>query len=459
MPLNGSGQYVPSRFISMSFDNDGSLIVHSSRTGAIGVVEPAQAEEARRALLKDGVVNAPLTGILHDLADGGMLVPKEMDEAQLAHSSYLERYNHSKLHLIILPTEQCNFRCVYCYESFLRGEMTPELRAAIRRFVLAQEDLSVLDIHYFGGEPFAAPDTVIELAEWFSAHCERRGIKLDSSATTNGSLLTPSVADRVIPLGVKRFQITLDGVAEDHNARRVGAQGEETFQAIIDNLRYLHSSDLDFKIMLRHNFDPDSLERLDDYLAMIKDEFGGDERFETHWEWIGKWGGPNDDDLLVCEGRTGVRAIADARRRAAKVGFRDATIIHELQPNSYPCYAANPRSFVVGSDGTLYKCTVELDYHERNKVGVLRPDGVMDLDWRRMALWCETDGMESGKKCTSCWFSPSCHGAICPKEWMEENDVFCAPAKQTIQESLLFAREQTALVGAALDDSPSFCPK
>jgi uncharacterized protein len=67
--------------------------------------------------------------------------------------------------------------------------------------------------------------------------------------------------------------------------------------------------------------------------------------------------------------------------------------------------------------------------------------------------------MESGKKCTTCWFSPSCHGAICPKEWMDENDVFCPPAKQTIHESLQFARAQSALFDPVDAEAPGFCPK
>ena len=42
-PAQGN-RYSPSRFISLTFDEDGSLIVHSSRTGAMGVVPPDQAE-------------------------------------------------------------------------------------------------------------------------------------------------------------------------------------------------------------------------------------------------------------------------------------------------------------------------------------------------------------------------------------------------------------------------------
>jgi uncharacterized protein len=454
---DGSGQFVASRFVSLSFDDDGSLIVHSSRTGAIGVVPPDQAEAARRALLPGVVTRAPLAGVLADLAGGGLLVPSGMDETQLVHDSYLQRYDHTTLHLIIMPTEHCNFRCVYCYESFLRGEMSPAIQDGIRRFVRSQQDLERLDVHWFGGEPLLAPGVVSELTGWFGEHTRQHGIAFDSGATTNGSLLTPEVADRIIPLGVRTFQITLDGVEHDHDLRRRGAHGEKTFQSIIDNLRHLRDSSYDFRVMLRHNFDPDSVRRLDRYLAMISEEFAGDPRFTTHWAAIGRWGGPNDADLLVCEGRSASHAILDARRAAAAAGFRDEALVASLQPNGSVCYAADPRSFVIGSDGGLYKCTVELDYHDRNQVGRLRPDGVMELDWHKMALWCETDGMETGKKCTSCWFSPGCHGATCPKEWMDHGDAGCPPAKQMIGETLRFIRSESLLAVGA--DAPGDGPK
>jgi uncharacterized protein len=76
-----------------------------------------------------------------------------------------------------------------------------------------------------------------------------------------------------------------------------------------------------------------------------------------------------------------------------------------------------------------------------------------------MALWCETDGMETGKKCNTCWFSPSCHGAICPKEWMDVNDVTCPPSKQTIQETLKFARAESAVAAPDPDANRSYCAK
>jgi uncharacterized protein len=36
-----------------------------------------------------------------------------------------------RLHLILMPTEACNFRCVYCYETFALKEMKPDVVAGV----------------------------------------------------------------------------------------------------------------------------------------------------------------------------------------------------------------------------------------------------------------------------------------------------------------------------------------
>src|SRR6201999_1493400 len=100
-------------------------------------------------------------------------------------------------------------------------------------------------------------------------------------------------------------------------------------------------------------------------------DFGPDARFTTEVKTIGQWGGPNDDDLDVCTGRATYRALVDVKQQALDSGFRQSHVTRMLEPNGAACYAADPRSFVVGPDGRLYKCTVELDYHDRNIVGQL----------------------------------------------------------------------------------------
>lgn len=450
-------RYVASRFVSLSHDEDGSLVVHSSRTGAIGVVPEADAKRARQALLPHEVTTGPLDGVLADLAAGGLLVPMGTDEARLANDAYITKYTDRSLHLIVMPTEQCNFRCVYCYESFLRGEMSTEIQQGIKKYVDGQE-LDALVLSWFGGEPLLAKDVVADLTGHFQERSAERGYQFFAGATTNGSLLTPEYADRVIPLGLRSFQITLDGIREEHDQRRVGAHGEKTFATILGNLRHLRNSSHDFTVSIRHNFDPANFDRLDEFIEMIAGEFGGDSRFAMEFSPIGRWGGENDENLLVCEGRSIYDALLDARKRASKAGFGDMVTRRMMQPNGAVCYAANPRSFVIGSDGQLYKCTVELDYHDRNIVGRLRPDGHMELNWQKMALWTETNGMQEGKKCVSCYFSPACHGAVCPKEWMEEPECNCPPVKHGIRQHLTLIKAESLFDRPPRGDVPS-CAK
>ena len=59
------------------------------------------------------------------------------------------------LKLIINSSEQCNLRCVYCYETFTLGHMKSDIANAIVRLVERRvaDGLEWLEIDFFGGEP------------------------------------------------------------------------------------------------------------------------------------------------------------------------------------------------------------------------------------------------------------------------------------------------------------------
>lgn len=438
-------EFIPSHHISLTHNADGSLILHNSRTGALGVVPSTDAETARQALLPGSRHVAPLTGVLVDLERGGFILDASLNERSLVQASYVSKYDDSKLQLIILPTEECNFRCVYCYESFLRPMMSVEMQDGIRKYVESQDGLSELAVCWFGGEPLVAHEIVVALTRHFNEWCEATGVQFYCNAVTNAYLLTPEIAPELITSGCRSFQVTLDGVREEHDKRRVLAHGGATFDRIIENLRYLKHMDLDFELNLRHNFDPESLPKFDEFLDFLTENFSDDERFSTDFHPIGQWGGENDDSLTVCEGRNAWQELFRLKRKAVENGFRNYNQLEAIQPNGSVCYASNPRSFVIGSDGKIYKCTVELDYHDRNIVGQLHNDGVMELDWKKMALWVETNGREEGKKCNACYFSPACHGAVCPKEWLDEGDCHCPPDKVMIHETMLLSALESTL--------------
>lgn len=427
--------YRPTRFLSYSTSSDGSLMVYNSLTGALGAVPPHQTTLVKDALKRSKRIEGPLEGIYENLREGGFLIPEDFNEEKARDQIYLDKYNDDTLQLIVLPTEDCNFRCVYCYESFARGKMDSGLVEGIKKYV-GNQQLKTFSLSWFGGEPLLASDVVVELTQHFFNTCASNGTQFSAGITTNGSLLTPEIVESLVPFGLTYFQITLDGIKEEHDVRRIPIDGKDSYDRIINNLRYLKSTNYSFVVALRHNFDPKGMESIDKFIDNLANEFGGDPRFTTMFEAIGTWGGANDDELVVCEGRSANQSVVRAKQLAVQAGIRNTFQVEGLQPNGHVCYAANPRSFVIGSDGKVYKCTVELDYHDRNIVGQLSNDGSMTLDWRKMALWTETNGRDTGKKCNTCFFSPSCHGAVCPKQWMDLNDCECPPTKATINDTL-----------------------
>ena len=60
-----------------------------------------------------------------------------------------------QMHLILMTTEQCNFRCTYCYQHFVKGKMKPEVVKGVKELVNERaKTLSNLHISWFGGRAY-----------------------------------------------------------------------------------------------------------------------------------------------------------------------------------------------------------------------------------------------------------------------------------------------------------------
>ena len=69
--------------------------------------------------------------------------------------------SNESLHLVLFPTEACNFRCVYCYEDFRLGRMEPWVVSGVKGLVARRAPgLRNLFLSWFGGEPLLAPDII-----------------------------------------------------------------------------------------------------------------------------------------------------------------------------------------------------------------------------------------------------------------------------------------------------------
>lgn len=127
-----------------------------------------------------------------------------------------------KMSLVIMPTEKCNFKCKYCYETFRKGKMSPAVQDAIINYVKKNiRNHTELAVIWFGGEPLEALDVIERLSLAFINICQLARKPYSASMTTNGYNLTPEVYNKLYDLKVYGYQITLDGYKDQHNSQRI----------------------------------------------------------------------------------------------------------------------------------------------------------------------------------------------------------------------------------------------
>ncbi|MFC9235002.1 radical SAM protein [Streptomyces decoyicus] len=287
------------------------------------------------------------------------------------------------LHLIVLPTEQCNFRCTYCYEDFEIGRMAPDTVQSVKRLVGRRLDgLQRLHVSWFGGEPLVARTVVEDISSFIvDAVTGRPEVQYAADMTTNGYLLDAARAEGLARLGINSYQISLDGPQEVHDTTRLRADGGGSFQRIWQNLLSVRRSDLEIRVLLRLHLTPSNLPFMREFVSDVRDTFLGDSRFSVRLKAIERMGGPNDEEIEVLGRETRAQVLEELGSLV-----RTGSASRNGTPREEACYAARPNSLVVRADGTIAKCTVALN-DPRNTVGRIMSDGTLRIDGARVSPW------------------------------------------------------------------------
>lgn len=177
-----------------------------------------------------------------------------------------------RLHLILLPAgEACNLNCLYCYEDHSdKRRMNRDTAKAISALVEKRE-FKFVDVEYFGGEPLLNLQFIEDLYNAFNGN----KVSFRASITTNGTLLTEEVLDRLYGAGVRSFQITIDGPKQIHNKLRASKSNAlDSFDACCRAIRTIAKSKFcDINVVLRMNLNHESImeENLGGLISVIKD--------------------------------------------------------------------------------------------------------------------------------------------------------------------------------------------
>ncbi len=346
------------------------------------------------------------------LLDKGIIVDAFDDENNKLYENFLSNISPTNLTLHINPTEKCNFRCKYCYESFNHGAMSGDVQKNIIDFVRQNiHKYTGLHVSWFGGEPLMAIDCIRYLSKKLMNICKYNRIPYSSGITTNGYLLKQDIFNELLDLNIKSYQITIDGIKSIHDQQRVTLNNCGTYDKIVENLCSIHENNRkDFEILIRSNITSEIFENLDEYISTINTICANDDRFMFDFHKVGNWMGKASNSLLpkIIDNLDELQIIYDKLLNSEFSGRLSFGLFY---PGNGSCYAGKRNQFLIRSNGNVHKCTVDFE-KSGTQVGTIN-EGKMDINQK---YYSNIVDINNCKSFYDCFFAPVCMGTPCPND-------------------------------------------
>lgn len=354
--------YKVSRYTISVMNSQGQLLLYNTLVGKKSLCKLA-AEISSVQTLND-LVDMPqkYPDIALKLHQKGIIVEDCDDENGALYESFLANVSPPHLTLHINPTEECNFRCKYCYESFEHGVMSRDVQHKVIAYL--EQNLhkyTGLNISWFGGEPLLAMECIRHLSKNFKRMCKYYKIPYSADMTTNGYLLTTDCFNELLDIGVKRYQITVDGMKKIHDSQRILADGRGTYDKIVNNLQNIHTNGRrDFEIIIRSNITKEVLADLDEFVETIQLICQNDDRFVFDFHKVGNWLGKASNSIIP-KIINNLNSLGDVYDKMLKSAFSGRINFNMYYPGNGSCYAGKRNQFLIRPNGDFHKCTVDFE--------------------------------------------------------------------------------------------------
>ncbi len=194
-------------------------------------------------------------------------------------------------------TKTCNLKCRHCYMNSdaqkYEGELTTE---EAKRFIDDLAEFNVPVLLFSGGEPLMRKD-FFELAEYAAS----KGIR--PTLSTNGTLITREVAERIKKIGVGYVGISLDGLQEVNDKFR-GKEG--AFQAAMEGIQNCVA--VGQRVGLRFTINHHNIQELDRIFDFIEEK-GINRVCFYHLVYSGRGNAMMDEDVTPQQSRMAMDTI------------------------------------------------------------------------------------------------------------------------------------------------------
>jgi len=167
-------------------------------------------------------------------------------------------YNRTVTNLRISITSRCNLRCIYCHAE---GEVNPKEQMSadeIAELMRIGAQFGIRSVKFTGGEPMLRRDLVDII----------RSVPpgIESSLTTNGTLLAPKAAD-LKEAGLARVNVSLDTLRPERYRRITGKDCLEDALEGIDAAIHVGLTPVKINMVLLDGINEDEI---DDFMAFVR---------------------------------------------------------------------------------------------------------------------------------------------------------------------------------------------
>lgn len=171
------------------------------------------------------------------------------------------------LRLLIDPSDICNFRCKFCFqskESFHGQKMGMDtFNRIIEQLKEFDEPINV--IHMYGlGEPM-----VNEKLPEFIDIIKKNNVAREVAVTSNGSLLNHSFSEQLVKSGLDRLSISLNGVEDEDFKRIAGVKVD--FNRLYEEIQYFYKIRENCHLHVKINGEDYSEEKKERFVELFKD--------------------------------------------------------------------------------------------------------------------------------------------------------------------------------------------
>jgi uncharacterized protein len=408
--------------------------------------------------LSHGALESVPQAIVRDLVEAEILVPAEEDElAAILGRNHAAAADEDVLYVVIEPTAQCQLGCGYCGQAHSPQQLSAADQDRLLeriRMTLASGSYRVLRVSWFGGEPLLGLSVLRGLTPRLLALAQEFRCNYGSLMLTNALTLSETLATELVrELRVREFQITLDGTAEFHDARRHLKNGSSrTFERIFANTVALaRRDDLDVEVIVRCNVDRRNVAGVSPLIRALAEAGVLTRLADFYVAPIHDWG--NDAGDLALPADEFARLELQWLAELITLGVTPPKLIPKRREVN--CMVLRPKAFLVDPFGGLYNCTepslvsappapkgpagrFELPLTSTAETYRIGDLATGEQPERRLVLSDFNERVARGEyPCHDCRMLPVCGGG-CPKHWHEGN-VPCPSAKHNIEGRLLLS--------------------